>query len=176
MDVRYSLLIIAVVAVVGCGKKEDGNTGVVKPNLPSPEAVPEKLITDPIVEKAVRSGYSLNKPTGELTNVDLAKVRRLRLLRTKVTNTGLMDVAKLQQLKTLDLRHTKITDEGLKEVAKLQKLDWLSLENTQITDEGLREVAKLQKLISLGLENTQITDGGVAELKKALPNCAITRQ
>jgi len=34
----------------------------------------------------------------------------------------------------------------------------------------------LQKLISLGLENTQITDGGVAELKKALPNCAITRQ
>ena len=34
---KQILLMIAVVALVGCGKKkEDGNTGVVKPNKPSP--------------------------------------------------------------------------------------------------------------------------------------------
>jgi hypothetical protein len=48
---KQILLIIAVVALVGCGKEDDANTGVVKPNLPSPKAAPEKLIAAPIVEK-----------------------------------------------------------------------------------------------------------------------------
>ena len=45
---KQLLLICAVVALVGgCGgKKEDGNTGVVKPNLPSPKAVVEEAIRE----------------------------------------------------------------------------------------------------------------------------------
>ena len=66
------ILLICAVALVGCGKKEDGNTGVVNPNEPSPKAIPEKLIADPIVEKAIRE--SLNKLTGELTEADLARI------------------------------------------------------------------------------------------------------
>ena len=65
---RYFLLMIAV-ALVGGGKKEDGNTGVVKPNLPSPKSVPEKLIINPIVQKAIR--LALNKPESELTEAGL---------------------------------------------------------------------------------------------------------
>ena len=106
------------------------------------------LITDPVVERAIRD--QLNKPTGELTKADLASVTALSLTRTK------------------------ITDAGLKEVTKLQKLTWLDLSGTNITDAGLKEIAKMQKLWSLHLTDTQITDAGVAELRKALPKCNIT--
>ena len=66
---RYFLLILAVVALVGCGEKEDGNTGVVIPKSPSPKVTPEQLIINPIVEKAIR--LALNKPESELTEAGL---------------------------------------------------------------------------------------------------------
>jgi len=170
---KQVLLMIAVVVLVGCGKKDDGNTGVVNPNKPSPKATSEKLITDPIVEKAIRSEFCLNKPTGELTKADLDKVTVLGLDNTKITDAGLKDIAKLQNLTNLSLYATQITDAGLKGVAKLQKLILLNLDDTKITDAGLKEVAKLQKLGWLSLCNTEITDAGVAELRKALPKCEL---
>ena len=77
-NMKQFLLICAVVALVGgCGgKKDDGNTGVVNPNKPSPKAVPEKPITDPVVEKEIR--FLLEKPTGKLTKTDL-EVEAVRL-------------------------------------------------------------------------------------------------
>ena len=105
------------------------------------------LIANPIVEKAIRE--SLEKPEGELTKADLAKVTRLFFDFTKITNAG------------------------LKEVAKLQKLTSLGLSSTKITNAGLKEVAKLQQLTVLVLYRTKITDAGVAELRKALPKCKI---
>ena len=105
------------------------------------------LIADPIVEKAVRK--SLKKPEGKLTKADLAKVTELYLYRTKTT------------------------DAGLEEVAKLQQLEELWLHNTKITDVGLKDVDKLQQLTNLFLTNTKVTKAGVAELQKALPKCII---
>jgi len=70
----------------------------------------EKPIADPIVEKAVRK--SLEKPEGELTKADLEKVTRLSLSRTKITDAGLVELAKLRQLKTLYLNSTKVTEAG----------------------------------------------------------------
>ena len=111
---KQILLMIAAVALVGCGKKEDGNTGVINPNKPSPKAIPEKLIADPtIVEKAVRK--ELEKPEGELTKADLEKVRELDLGNTQITDAGLKEIAKLQNLTHLYLNDTKITDEGAAE-------------------------------------------------------------
>ena len=162
MGMKQILVMIAVVVLAGCGKKDDGNTGV---------ANTEKLITDPIVEKAVRE--ELEKPQDELTDADLETVTGLGLSATKITDEGLKDVAKLRNLKFLDLTETQITDAGLKEVAKLQKLEQLYLIGTKITDAGLMDLAKLQKLKRLALNRTQITDAGVAELRKALPNCNI---
>ena len=142
---KQILVMMAAVVLVGCGKKDLPETQAKKPQ--APKATPEKLIADPIVEKAVRE--ELEKPEGKLTEADLEKVTELTLA------------------------NTKITDAGLKEVAKLQKLTRLILYHTRITDAGLKEVAKLQKLTTLSLAYTQITKAGVAELKKALPNCKI---
>ena len=126
---KQILLMIAVVALVGCG------TTKVDPDAPA-------NISDPIVERGVRR--ELNKPTGELTNEDLAKLTRI-------------------------LNIHRITDASLKDVAKLQNLTHLSLASTQITDAGLKDVAMLQKPERLNLVGTKITDAGAAELKKALP-------
>ena len=72
-------------------------------------------------------------------------------------------------------------------VATLQKLDaqiWrneqgqvihVRLGRSQITDTGLVHLTGLTKLTYLDLRNTSITDAGIAELKKALPNCGITK-
>jgi internalin A len=48
----------------------------------------------------------------------------------------------LQKLTWLDLHKTKITDGGLKEVAKLQKLNRFSLIGTKTTDAGVAELKK----------------------------------
>ena len=94
------------------------------------------LIADPIVEKAIRNHFSVKKPTGELTKADLAKVTRLELDATQISDAGLKDVAKLQKLTGLYLDATQITDEGLKEVAKLKQLSKLHMRGTQVTDAG----------------------------------------
>ena len=151
------LVMTAAVVLVGCSKDtpETSQAAEAEPQVaskPTPEPTPvspvgNKLIADPIVETAVRE--NLKKPEGELTKAELAKVTRL------------------------NLGFTKITDEGLKDVAKLQQLEWLILIDTKITDAGLKDVAKLQNLIAFGLFRTKITKAGVAELKKALPNILI---
>ena len=150
--------------------------------MPKPDPVSpadEKLITDPIVEKAIRQELKRigAPPTGELTKADLEnKLQNLTILDlkyTQITDEGLKEVAKLQNLTSLSLGHTKITDAGIKEVAKLQNLEGLGLTGTTISDAGLKEVAKLQKLERLSLSLTKVTKEGVAELKKALPNCQI---
>ena len=163
---KQILVMMAVVVLVGCSNEtpETSQAAEAEPQVvtkPTPEPTPEptpvsppdeKLIADPIVERAVRE--ELEKPDGELTEADLEKVTFL-------------------DLTFHDLEDTQITDEGLKGLAKLQNIEKLFLWNTQITDEGLKEVAKLQKLTGLALEGTKVTKAGVAELKKALPNCTI---
>jgi hypothetical protein len=62
VGMRYFLLMIAVVALVGCGKMESpepqANASVTpKADVKTPEptkAAPNKLIANPIVEKAIR--------------------------------------------------------------------------------------------------------------------------
>ena len=157
MGMKQILLMMAAVVLVGCSNEtpETSQAAEAEPQVaskPTPEPTPvspvgNKLIADPIVETAVRE--NLKKPEGELTKAELAKVTRL------------------------NLGFTKITDEGLKDVAKLENLKGLSLNSTQVTDVGLKDVAKLQNLIAFGLFRTKITKAGVAELKKALPNILI---
>ena len=92
--------------VVGCGKKEQPT------NTNQSNNTPEKLIANPIVEKAIRK--QIKKPTGELTEADLVKVTDVLLNGTQITDAGLKEVAKLQKLTKLNLTYTRnITDEGL---------------------------------------------------------------
>lgn len=125
-----------------------------------------------IVEESVRKELRI-KPKDEVTKENLAKVTRLYLVGTKITDVGLKEVVKLRGLKSLYLSKTQITNRGLKDLANMQQLEKLKLNGTQITDAGLKELVKLQNLQTLYLGRTQITNAAVAELKKALPNCNI---
>ena len=110
---RQLMLMILVVVLVGCGKPATPTqaTGTPEPQ-PSPKVttekpkpvkvIPNKLNTDPIVEKEIRR--KLVKFTGELTEADLEKVEKLDFYFTQITDAGLKDVAKLKQLKELGLR------------------------------------------------------------------------
>ena len=158
MKITLITLLALGLCLVGCGKKEAPKqqaeaNATVTPNPEPPKAAAEKLITNPIVEKAIRK--ELKKPTGALTKADLAKVTLLSLDDgPKITDADLKEVAKLQQLKVLNLGDTKITDAGLKELAKLQKLEGLDL-------------------IATKSNRPHVTKAGVVELQQALPNCYI---
>ncbi len=121
---RYFLLIIAALALVGCGGYREAMdkkiakakaeaeaakavaeakahadaeaNATVTPKPEPPKATLKKLITNPIVEKAIRS--ALLKPKGKLTKADLEVMQQVLLDFTKITDAGLKDVAKLQNL------------------------------------------------------------------------------
>ena len=81
---RYFLLMIAVVALVGCAS------------------------IDPIVEEAIRSPDLLNKPTGKLTKADFEKVTILFLRDKQLTDVP-KGLEKLTKLKLLFLGNNKLT-------------------------------------------------------------------
>ena len=119
---KQILLMIAVVALVGCGKKEAPKqqteaNATVTPNAEPPKAAAEKLITDPIVEKAVRE--YLDKPTGELTKTDLENVTSLDLEKNQLTDVNGLE--NLTQLTRLELINNKLTDvKGLEKLTQLE--------------------------------------------------------
>jgi len=164
---KQLLLILAVVVLVGCGKKDDGNTGVVDPNKPSPKAVPEKLITDPIVEKKIR--IKLKKLTGELTEADLEKITHLSFYGQVLTEVP-KELEKLTQLERLGLHTNQLTD--LKGLEKLTKLEALDLMDNQLTSvKGLENLTQLERLYLK--DNPDLTKAQIDELQKALPKCKI---
>ena len=117
----HFLLMIMVVALVGCGKKETQSA---------------------IIEKAIRHSLHHHKLTDKLTVVDLEMVKELNFINSKITDVGLKEVAKLKRLEQLFLNYTKITDVGLKEIAKMQQLKALDLGDTQVTKAGVAELQK----------------------------------
>ena len=127
----------------------------------------EKLIANPIVEKAIRE--QLKKPTGELTKADYEKVTRLNLYNNKLTDVkGLEKLTKLEQLYLSDNQLTEVP----KGLEKLTQLENLTLAVNQLTDvKGLEKLTQLNGL-SL-LYNPDLTKAQIAELQKALPNCEI---
>ena len=95
----YYAVLLALVLGVGCGggaeeaapktqaKTDATPKAKAKPRVEAkktepPKATPNKLIADPMIEKAIRK--ELNKPTGKLTEADLAKVTRLELDATQI--------------------------------------------------------------------------------------------
>ena len=168
MGMKQILVMMAAVVLVGCGKKDDGNTGVVNPNKPSPKAVPEKLITDPIVEKKIR--IKLKKLTGELTEADLEKITHLSFYGQVLTEVP-KELEKLTQLERLGLHTNQLTD--LKGLEKLTKLEALDLMDNQLTSvKGLENLTQLERLYLK--DNPDLTKAQIDQLQKALPNCKIT--
>jgi internalin A len=88
----------------------------------------------------------------------------LYLIRTKMTDAGLKELAGLKSLHALYLGGTRVTDAGLKELAGLTSLRTLDVRGTQVTDAGLKELAGLHGLQRLYLNHCLETDAGMKHL------------
>ena len=195
---RYSLLICAVVALVGCDGEasdpfdmSDLNINIFEPYPPSKEQ------SASTIEAAIRE--AAKKPTGELTKADYEKIKSLKITvgfdSIWFPDPPLIhatDLEKLTQLKILDLSSNQLIDlKGLENLAQvktlnlcfnqlvdvkglenLMQLKTLSLWNNQLTN--VKELEKLTRLEFLDLkDNPDLTKAQIDELKKALPNCEI---
>ena len=95
------------------------------------------------IEVAIRK--RIKKPVGELTDVDLEKVKKL------------------------GLRQNKLTDvKGLKNLTQLTHLE---LMGNRLTD--VRGLEKLTQLTHLHLYGNKLTRAQIEQLQKALPKCKI---
>lgn len=93
-------------------------------------------------------------------------------------NAGLGSLAKLPQLEVLHLGNDKITDQGLMLLAKAPKLKELSLPmNPNITDAGLVSLRSIKTLTSVKVDKkSKVTPQGIALLQKALPGCTVAAE
>jgi len=133
-----------------------------------PKAAPEKLIADPIVEKAIR--MRLKKPAGGLTKEDLESVKTLFLFLNELTQVP-KDLEKLKQLTELHLNNNKLNN--VKGLEKLGQLKYLHLENNNLTN--LKGLESLTHLKELDLNNNpDLTKAQIEELQKVLPACKIS--
>jgi len=184
---KQILLMIAVVALVGCGKDKpqegeltpEFNTekivqGANAPPLPASESVQmgaaeakaAAWVSDPndpnnvTIEAAIRKSLKDigESPTGELTQADLEKVTELELDRKQLTSVKGLE--KLTQLESLHLPHNKLTD--VKGLENLTQLKELPLDDNQLT--SVKSLEKLTQLEGLWLPRNQLTD--VKGLKK----------
>jgi len=113
-------------------------------------AADKKLITNPIVEKAIRK--ELKKPTDKFTEADLIKVKNLNL-----RDKGLTDIrslAGLSELEVLSLGNNKVKD--LSVLKHLRELKELRLDGNQLTN--IDTLPELDRLGALFLENNAISD------------------
>ena len=146
---KQLLLILAVVALVGCS--------------------PAVEIADPIVEAAIRNHRAVKKPTGELTEADLEKVTELELKQNQLTDVpkGLEKLTKLRSLYLSDNQLTDVT--GLEDLTQLKMLSFTLNKLTSV--KGLENLTQLE-YIDLRF-NLFLTPAQIDELRKALPKCDI---
>jgi Leucine-rich repeat (LRR) protein len=90
-------------------------------------------------------------------------VTGLHLRGTWVTDTELLDVARLPKLELLDLSHTRITDEGLLHLKPAKQIRDLNLYYAeQITDQGMAAIRDWKNLKHLNVRGTRVFDGTLA--------------
>jgi hypothetical protein len=92
---------------------------------------------------------------GEITGVHLRG--------TWVSDTELLDLARLPKLERVDLSHTRITDEGLLHLKPARQIKDLNLYYAeQVTDQGITAIRGWKNLKRLNLRGTRVSDGSLA--------------
>ncbi len=82
---------------------------------------------------------------------------------TWVSDTELLDLARLPKLERLDLSHTRITDEGLLHLKPARQIKDLNLYYAeQVTDQGITAIRDWKHLKRLNLRGTRVSDGSLA--------------
>lgn len=114
-----------------------------------------------------------------LSELNLPKLEELMLgYCNKITSDGMQYVAKIKNLKYLSLAAcSQITDVGLLKLTSSATIETLDLRGcTGITDRGLgylKKMTKLKEVLLGGCAN--VTAIGIDDLRKALPNCKVTK-
>jgi hypothetical protein len=94
-------------------------------------------------------------------------ILRLDLGGTRISDTGLVQLAAMPNLKRLHLERTDVTDAGLAHLKSLANLEYLNLHHTEITDHGLAQLEYLPKLKQLYLWQTKVTPEQAAAFVEA---------
>lgn len=100
---------------------------------------------------------------GKIERDAAGSVIAVNLRGTWVSDSELLDLAPLAKLERLDLSHTRITDEGmlyLKPATGIRDLNLYYAE--QITDQGMSAIKGWKNLKRLNLRGTRISDGTLA--------------
>ena len=104
----------------------------------------------------------------------MARLERLDLADSGVSDAGLNRVRGLAHLTWLSLYDCRVTDAGLDDLKGLTRLRTLVLGETQVTDAGLDRLKGFRQLRDLYLPHDRVTPDGVARLQRALPKCEIS--
>jgi len=123
-------------------------------NRPTSPAVGKKA--EAIIEAAIR--HAIDKPTGNLTDGDFEKVKKLMLVCENLADISAL--SKLKNLKVLNLYGNQISD--LRPLIGLKKLTLLDLRINRVDD--LAPLAGLANLKTLRLKNNRVSD--VSPLEK----------
>ena len=105
---------------------------------------------------------SFRASSEEMTQLSsFTHIEGLWLVKTQVTDAGLVRVSRLKTIKNLWLDNTHVTDAGIQVISGLPELEFISVDNTHVGDAGLRHLSGLRKLTGLSLCNTLVTDAGL---------------
>ena len=92
----------------------------------------------------------------------LAKLQRLDLSHTRITDEGMLHLKPASQIEDLDLYYAEwITDQGMTAIRNWKKLKRLDVRGTRISNGTLEIVSHMPQLEALDISNTQITDNGM---------------
>jgi hypothetical protein len=97
----------------------------------------------------------------------------LDLSGTRVTDAGLVTLARMPNLTRLSLGNTTVGDAGLQHLAGLAHLEYLNLYGTRVSDAGLGALRALVGLRVVYLWETQVTLEGRASLQGNLPHLRV---
>jgi hypothetical protein len=124
-------------------------------------------------------------------------LQMLELTGTKITDAGMVHLAKLARLQDkgkdktkpivegaippkglpplpgFSLASTKIGDAGLAHLKSMRGMQRLDLSNTQVTDVGLKSLHGVTSLQAIDVRGTKATSEGIAALRKALPRVRV---
>ena len=96
---------------------------------------------------------------------DMPSLHTLNLRDTKVTDAGLVHLARIKGLSDLNLSGTNVLGSGLSHLKAKPDLERLSLADTLVGDDSLGELAGCPNLSFLNLSETTITDAGLNKLQ-----------
>lgn len=116
-----------------------------------------------------------------VTDADLVHLKGLKhlqeldLTRTRITGSGLANLKDATTLKRLFVTETKVDDSAILHLKGMNSLALVGLSGTRISDKALDHLGELSGLKQLFCLGTGVTDAGVEKLRRALPQCQVTR-